>query len=335
MVANAGMIAIPDALPDQKYLMAKKQFFDQRREWNAIVAKEAREDHLMRYLAKAAAEVNEALPLLRGNYGDGCPASDAEAVLVLADWHYGMKADNIWNKYDTSVCVQRVAELREKAVRRLTLHHVKRLHIFVLGDMANGAIHVTSRVASEESVVDQLMHVSEMLAEFISVLSGYVEETNVYCTYGNHMRTVQNSKDSIHADNMERIIPWWLKERFYARSDVWVDVGNGRDSMLHANVCGHEVCAVHGDLDNDRDAGLVLSQMYERAFGKKLEYVLTGHYHHLRDAEQYGITSIQAGSLCGTDEYAQKNRLFATPSQPLLIFTPEDALDAIYHIKVV
>ena len=332
MVADAGLLDVPNT--ENKYrdeYIAKKQFFDQRREYNAVLAREAREDHLLECLRESAEKLNEQMPLLNKT-GELYPDLSTEAVLVLTDWHYGMVANNVWNKYDTNICKERLEELRHKVIDKLALHDVAILHVLVLGDMANGAIHVTSRVAAEEHVVDQLMQVSELIAEFVDDLANRVQYTQIYCTYGNHMRTVPNKKDSIHADNMERIIPWWLAQRFKTRDDVVV-AETGKDEMLRAVVCGAEVCAVHGDLDGGKDAALALSQMYERAFGRKMQYLFTGHYHSMLDTENYGITSIRAGGMCGVDEYAKNARLFSTPSQTLAIFDRGE-LDALYHIRL-
>lgn len=330
MAADAGMLAVPSTYRDE--YIAKKQFYDQRREYNAILAREAREDHLMECLRETANHMNSELPLLKRPGGNIETASDTEAVLVLTDWHYGMVVDNLWNRYDTFICKERLEELRWKVVERLQRHHVSILHVLVLGDMCNGAIHVTSRVAAEENVVDQLMHVSELIAEFVSDVANFVPYTQIYATYGNHMRTVPNKKESIHADNMEKIIPWWLSERFKNREDVVV-CETGKDELLRAVVCGCEVCAVHGDLDGGKDAVLALSSMYERAYGRKMQYLFTGHYHSVLDTENYGITSIRAGGLCGTDEYAKNARLFSEPSQTMAIFE-RGSLDALYHIRL-
>jgi len=126
----------------------------------------------------------------------------------------------VWETYDTDICISRAAELCIAATQRLRLHRCKVAHIVLLGDMAHGAIHTSARVASEELVCDQIMNVSEVLAQFISMIADNVESTCVHSTYGNHLRTVQIKDDNIHADNMEKIIPWWLKQRLKDRSDV-------------------------------------------------------------------------------------------------------------------
>lgn len=334
MAADAGMLSISESTNDtyREQYIAKKQFYDQRREYNNLLTREAREANLMGFLKDAVKELNKQCPLIhRGVLPD--PLGKNEAVLVLSDWHYGMVADNIWNRYNTEICRRRVDALKEKVIQRIQLHNISKLYVFVLGDMCNGAIHVTSRVASEEHVVDQLIHVSEMIAELIGELSDYVLAVDVHCTYGNHMRTVQNKFDSIHADNMERIIPWWLKERF-ADTDHVVVKNTGADEMIHAFVCNrHQVCGVHGDLDGEKYSVLTLAQMHERAYGIKPDYLFSGHYHSLNDTECCDITSIRAGGLCGTDEFAKNKRLFSAPSQTLAIFNDE-GLDALYHIKL-
>lgn len=332
MVAEAGMLAGSDDQTDyEKVYEAKKQFYDQRREFNTLLVREAREEHLMNTLRDAAMHIGNEYPLLPKCIEPDETRKD-EAVLVLTDWHYGMVSDNIWNEYNTEICRQRLGVLRDKVIERLLLHKVNVLHVFVLGDMANGAIHVTSRVSAEEKVVEQLMHVSELIAQFVSEMSNYVSDVKIYCTYGNHMRTVQNKHDSIHADNMERIIPWWLKERLRGCDRIEV-CDTGRDEIIRAVVNGAEVCGVHGDLDGGKDAMLVIGQLYERAYGAKMKYMFYGHLHSVDIKENYGITSIRAGGLCGTDEFAKNARLFSEPCQTLAIFSCGE-IDALYNISV-
>ena len=114
--------------------------------------------------------------------------SENEALLCVSDWHLGMVTDNIWNKYDIETCLDRVGVLYHKSKNYLRLNNVNKLHIMVLGDLINGAIHSTVRVASEENTCDQLIHASELLAELVNRLSHYVNEVHVYSTYGNHAR---------------------------------------------------------------------------------------------------------------------------------------------------
>lgn len=310
---------------------AKKQFYDQRREYNKMLTSNARADHLAEKLIEAA----HVAPLV--NYSDKFTfvdnGSEKDAVLILSDWHYGQVSDNIWNQYNVEICEKRVSVLFEKVYGALREHHVGTLHVVLLGDLINGAIHTTCRVASEENTCDQIMHVSELLAHFISALSVCVGHLKVYSTYGNHARTIQNKNDSIHSDNMERIIPFWLKQRLKNNDKVDV-VDSDYYEFVYMDVCGHNVVCTHGDLDKFKNIGATINNLFTKKYGKTIDYTFSADKHHLESFEQFGVESTLVGSLCGVDEYANNKRLYSNPMQTLCIFTPNDGKLCSYNIKL-
>lgn len=310
---------------------AKRQLFDQRREYNKLLVSDARADHLTERLIEAA----NLVPLqdYSNMFTFNNNLTDEEAVLCLSDWHYGQVTNNIWNIYNTKICKERVVNLFDKVANALQEHEIKTLHIVLLGDFVNGAIHTGSRVAAEENTCEQLMHVSEILANLINALSVYVGNINVYSTYGNHARTIQHKDDSIHADNMERVIPWWLKQRL-ANNDKINIVDSEFYEFIYFNVCGYNVVCTHGDLDRFRDIGVTINSLFSKKFGTTIDYTFSGDKHHLEAFEQFGIESHLVGSLCGTDEYANNKRLYSNPMQTLCIFTPEDGKLCTYNIKL-
>ena len=309
----------------------KKQVADQRREYNKMLVSDARADHLTEKLIEAA----NAVPL--NNYKDlfryKSDTGTKEAILVCSDWHYGQVSDNIWNKYNTEICLQRVSKLFDKVYDALMVHNINRLHIVLLGDLINGAIHTGSRVASEENTCEQLMHVSEIIANFINTLSPCVNEINVYSTYGNHARTVQNKNDSIHSDNMERIIPFWLKQRLQNNHKVTI-VDSDYYEFIYLNVCGYNIVCTHGDLDSFKNLGVVVNSLFSKKYGKTIDYTFSGDKHHLESFEQFGVESALVGSLCGTDEFANNKRLYSNPMQTLCIFNKDDGKLCTYNIKL-
>lgn len=310
---------------------AKKQFQDQRREYNKILTMDARSDHLTEELISIA----KALPIRGLNNFSDIPVveSGKEAILVLADWHYGEVSNNIWNKYDTDICKQRVQKLYEKASQYLKHHRVEKLHIMLLGDEIHGAIHSSCRVMSEENTCEQLIHVSEILAEFINELSSKVNHIDVYSTYGNHARTIQNKDDSIHSDNMERIIPWWIRQRLQNNNRVNI-IDSDYYEFIAFNVCGYNVVGCHGDLDKVKNFGVVVNTIFSKLYGKTIDYTFLADKHHIEEFEQLGIESVLVRSLCGADEYSNNKRLYSSPGQTLVIFTPEDGRQCTYNIKL-
>ena len=325
--------AYSDTLKEQidEFHKAKQQFYDQRREYNKMLISDARADHLMEKLIEAA----NIAPLqdYSGAFIFKNEASREEAVLCLSDWHYGQVSNNIWNEYNTEICLQRVSKLFDKIAGVLCERNVKVLHIALLGDFVNGAIHTGCRVAAEENTCEQLMHVSEILANFINEISVYVDAVCVYSTYGNHARTIQNKNDSIHSDNMERVIPWWLKQRLQSNYKVNV-VDSEYYEFIYLNVCGYNVACCHGDLDRFKDLGMIVNNLFSKKYGKTIDYTFSGDKHHLESFEQFGIESALVGSLCGTDEFANNKRLYSNPMQTLCIFTPEDGKLCTYNVKL-
>ena len=308
---------------------AKKQFQDQRREYYKLLAKDARFDHIETELIHAANKLNSTKNL--SNDVSCYLDANNEAVLCLADWHFGLTTENIWNTYNIKICIDRVNALFNKAKNYLRLHNVNKLHIMLLGDFIHGSIHTGVRVASEECTCEQLMDVSELLAEFISGLSEYVNEVYVYSTYGNHARTIQKKEDSVHKDNMERIIPWWLNCRLKGNQKIHIE-DNSLYEFIYLKTCGHDIVGVHGDLENFRKLGIDMHTLFSKKYGIDVEYVFSGDKHHFESNDYYGIDNVMVSSLCGTDDYANGKRLYSKAGQTLCIFNKEDGKVCTYNI---
>lgn len=318
---------------DKKELKLKKEqqkLRDQRREYTKVLAADSRSENLYDRLVEAASKLDSTVGRLKFNVRPAI-VGKSEAVLVLGDWHYGLVTTNVYNRYNTNICKARIQRVVSQAVDRITLHQCHTLHVVVLGDLFHGAIHTGTRVASEELVCDQLMQVSEILAQTICELNQHVENTYVYVTYGNHGRTVQKKKDSVHRDNMERIVPWWLTQRLKDNKSIHIMEDNGTE-FLFIDAAGHELCAAHGDQDSVKSSPRLLAALFYKRFGKNIEYVLLGDKHHHESFEELGVTAVVCGSLCGSDDYANGKRLYSTPSQLLLIVSPDVGIDAEYKL---
>ena len=312
---------------------AKKQFEDQRREWKKLETKDARFDHLIERMIGAVNHLCDVKPLFVNDTPTSMIHSCKDAVLCLADWHLGMVTENIWNKYNVDICYQRVSQLVEKTIQYLRQHRVDTLHILLLGDAAHGAIHTSCRVASEEEVCDQLMQVSELIAEVVNKLSEEVSEVNVYSTYGNHLRTVQNKNDSSHSDNMEKIIPWYLEQRLQNNNRVNI-IRSDYYEFIYLNVFGYDIVAAHGDLEKFKSFGVTVNTLFTKKYGVTIDYTISADKHHIEEFETMGIESVLVRSLCGTDAYANGIRAYSAPGQTLMIFSPEEGRECTYNIKL-
>lgn len=309
----------------------KRQVSDQRREYNKLLVSDARSENLMEKLIESANRLNEERPLDFTEYIDS--VTSKEGLVFCADWHYGMVTDNIWNKYNTKICKERVVKFTKKVKEYLSLNKIGKVHLVLLGDAAHGAIHSTCRVASEEDTCDQLMHVSELMADMIEEISKSTNEIVVYSCYGNHLRTIQDKMDSIHSDNMEKIIPWWLTQRLKKNPKISI-VESEFKEFTKLNVLGYNICCVHGDLENFKNLGVTVNTIFSRLYGETIDYTVSADKHHLEEFEAFDIENILVRSLCGTDDYSNGKRLYSKAGQTLMIFNNEDGRESTYNIKL-
>ena len=311
----------------------KRKLYDQRREYNKLLISDARAEHLCDELVKSANTLNDEKPLVFKEKWFK-PNTHKQAVLCWADWHYGMVTDNIWNTYNTEICRERVKNLVEITKEFIELNKIDVLTILTLGDFAHGCIHTGCRVQSEEDVCDQLMHVAELMAEAINELSSVVNHIDVYSCYGNHMRTIQNKNDSIHSDNMEKVIPWWLRQRLQNNTKVEI-IESEYKEFTRVNILGTHICAVHGDLERDfKKIGVTINTIFSKKFGETIDYTISADKHHIEEFEQMGIKSVLVPCLCGTDDHANNGRLYSDAGQTLMIFNDVYGRESTYHIPL-
>lgn len=315
---------------DRLYI-ARRQLSDQRREYNKKLVDIGRRENLQEKLIESAQKLNVECPLLDTLLP--YPVSDKEALLVLTDWHYGMITDNIWNTYNVEICKARVKEIVAKTIEYVELFNINILHVVFCGDAIHGHIHVSCRVASEENTVDQLIHVSELMAETLNELSQYVNNVEFYTCCGNHARTIERKDDCPNADNLERILGWWIEQRLQNNHKVKVHYSEYKEFTL-INILGYNVCCVHGDLDNIRDAATTLNTLFTRKFGKSIDLIVSGDKHHSEEFERFNIDTVIVRSLCGTDEYANNKRLYSSPGQTLMIFNKDEGRECTRNIIV-
>lgn len=310
----------------------KRKLFDQRREYNKLLASDARSEHLTECMIEAANALNEKYPLIEKG-GFPFTKDGKQAVICFADWHYGMTTNNIWNTFNTEICRRRVEKCVEYMCKYIKEHNVKIARVCLLGDFCAGAIHSTCRVQAEEDTCDQIMNVAEILAQAIHNISQCVDFVYVYTNYGNHLRTVQKKEESIYTDNMEKIIPWWLEQRLKQNKKIIIAYSAHREFTCF-DVFKYTICCVHGDIFNFRDIGITANTVFSKKFGYNIDYTISGDKHHLEEFAQYGIESILVRSLCGTDDYAANKHLYDKPGQTMIIFNKEYGRECTYHIPL-
>lgn len=247
------------------------------------------------------------------------------AILCLSDWHLGAIVDNQFNYYDVDVAKERAYTIRDKAITYCMNHDVTDLVVEINGDMIDGAIHVSSRVAQEENTLEQIVTIVDLLAKVISSMKPYFHSIKVVTTLGNHGRLTPNKKDCSTGENFEMIIPHWLRDK-KEMEDITIIESYGTGFAKY-NIGNKVICVSHGD--NDKLATVIGD--FSKLFGEVPNEIHLGHTHGYKDINDCNVYVSVNGSLIGSNDYSLGLRKVTAPSQNLIIYENNDR--CIYELK--
>lgn len=292
--------------------MAKVRYRDERNALNRSLRDQARVDELYDLVKSSAGSLAELKPL---KYVPSGEPGDAEAILMLSDWHIGQEASNFYNTYNLGVARNRVMRVVSQAVDYCKTNKVRTLHVLNLGDLIEGIINTNARIEQSTDMVSQLMYASELLAEALAILQSAAPRVTYRFVTDNHSRANQDKHVSIAKENFNRITTWWVKERMKGSGvefiDDNLDIGLGRFTLNN----GLKVAFMHGH-EGRKERTL---QELVGATQDWTDVVCIGHWHNPAEHVYQNMRLFVNGSLCGTGPYALGCRLFTKPSQKMII----------------
>ena len=299
---------------------------------NAYMRRIAREETIIEIAKNAVDKISKSKPLVLTPSSDMVENTDAEAIAVISDWHYGIEVNNHWNKFNPDVCIHRVRKYLEKLLQTCELFNITRIHLVNLSDLIAGRIHATIRLESREDVISQTIHVSEILAQFINELTQRGYDVEYYDCLDNHSRLEPIKSDSLDLESLVRIIPWYLKERFKGEDRFTIHTNEYSDDIITFTVLDglYDIGAVHGHKDRPQQVIQNLTLMTKKNF----DLILTAHLHHWAGDETNRTIQISNGSLMGTDSYAKDLRLDSQPSQNIIVATKDSVCDYIRRVPL-
>lgn len=288
---------------------------DARREYNKELRAEARYENLVNIMKDCLSDV------VTSNIEFGRKHLHIEnkkskyAILMLSDWHYGALCDSQWNYYDTNVAKERAEQLVAKTQSYILSLGITDLIVEINGDMCEGMINIGDRVASEESVVEQIINVSKLLSKCILSLKPYVNSIKVVTTLGNHGRLTPNRKEQAdERENFEMLIPEFL--RLTLGDDVPIVTSQGLDFVKY-EFDDKIICLSHGHHDKTKSA---IDNMI-RVYKVVPDEIHLGHWHHMSDLNDSNIHVVVNGSIKGVDDFGLKaTRCTTQPSQNLIVY---------------
>lgn len=299
---------------------------DQKREYRKLIQNQARFEQIQEDVYKAVLELEKKKPL---QFHTINPKNELNkhGLALFSDWHYGMEVNNSTNTFNKKVFNERVEKLVNKIIEYGQMNKINTLHVGQLGDLLAGTIHVSTRVQSNEDVIEQTKYVSEVLSEVLAKLANEFNEIKYYNVIGNHGR-IGNKHDVGIKENFEYLIPWFLEARLKGFNNI--EIITDTDGYVPTKIFNDEIVLVHGNFDRVDQCVTRLPQM----LGYVPNYIIGGHVHHNYEKEYGATTVLVNGSLIGADDYAMQGRYGAKPSQKFLVFDEHEGLQCTYIIKL-
>lgn len=288
---------------------------DARREYNKELRAEARYENLVNIMKDCLSDVATSNIEFGKKHLHIENKKSKYAILMFSDWHYGALCDSQWNYYDTNVAKERAEQLVVKTQSYILSLGITDLIVEINGDMCEGMINIGNRVASEESVVEQIINVSKLLSKCILSLKPYVNSIKVVTTLGNHGRLTPNRKEQAdERENFEMLIPEFL--RLTLGDDIPIVTSQGLDFVKY-EFDDKIICLSHGHHDKTKSA---IDNMI-RVYKVVPDEIHLGHWHHMSDLNDSNIHVVVNGSIKGVDDFGLKaTRCTTQPSQNLIVY---------------
>lgn len=300
---------------------------DERASYSRMLRKDATNDAVLDLFRE---EIRRAVPP-KVQLPVTTKSSDNSVYAMLSDIHYGLTFDNYAGSYDSEIAEQRVMQYARKIVEIGEANEASTCYVSLMGDMISGNIHSTIRVENRENVIEQVVGVSELVSSFLYYLAEHFEDVFVNSVDGNHSRVEAKSDDSLRAEKLDALIPWYCKTKLENVHNIDF-LPNKIDSTIGSfDIKDKFYVCVHGDMDNNLKTAV---QRIERLSGRKVDYILAAHL-HVPEMRMEDVGYIRNGSVCGSgDEYTFKKRLFSGAAQVCLVLDDTGSVESIHSVAL-
>lgn len=251
-----------------------------------------------------------------------------DLLIHFTDIHTGIEINNWKNVFNEEVLKQRVEKYTSDILDIRVLHQSQNAHI-VIGEVISGLIHNNLRLQNNMDLMEQFKYISELISAMLIRLANNFNHIYVYTTQGNHSRIIAKKEDALDGENMDILLPFYLKARLQNIENVSICDNAIEPEIAMFNIRGNNVFAAHGH--KDKPANVV--QNFTMMFGIKPDIVLLGHRHTNGLTTVFDTKVIESGCVSGTDAYAVSIRKTNKPEQTVSV-VGDNGLICLYDIQL-
>ena len=254
--------------------------------------------------------------------------SSTDLLCHLTDIHTGIEIHNWKNDFDEEILKLRIEKFTSDILDIRGQHDSENCYL-VIGEILSGLIHSNLRLQNNMDLMEQFKYISELISAMLTRMANHFNHIYVYVTPGNHSRVSPKKEESLDGENMDVLLPFYLKARLQNIENISICDNNIEPEIAMFNIRGNNVFAAHGHKDNP--ASVV--QNFTMMFRIKPDIVLLGHRHTNGLTTVYDTKVIESGCVSGSDQFAMSIRKANRPEQTVSVIG-EDGLICLYDIKL-
>lgn len=303
----------------------RQKLSDARVEYNRQIRQEARKESYSEMVKRIICENVEPTNLKVQYHTFN---SNTDLLVHLTDIHTGIEINTWNNKFNQDILKERIEKFTSEILKIRDLHKSENCYL-VIGEILSGIIHNNLRLQNNMDLMEQFKYVSELISAMLIRIANHFNHIYVYVTPGNHSRVSPKKEDSLDGENMDVLLPFYLKAKLQNINNIDICENNIDPEIAMFNIRGNNVFASHGHKDNP--ASVV--QNFTMMFGIKPDIVLLGHRHLNGLTTVYNTKVIESGCCSGTDQYAMSIRKTNRPEQTVSV-VGQDGLVCLYDIQL-
>ena len=328
---DAGWVNEPteDTISDSDELIAMRKerikLSDARVDYNRLIRQEARKesyaDMVKNIICQNVEPINIPVHYTLFN-------SSTDLLCHLTDIHTGIEIHNWKNDFDEEILKHRIEKFTSDILDIRGQHGSENCYL-VIGEILSGLIHSNLRLQNNMDLMEQFKYISELISAMLIRMANHFNHIYVYVTPGNHSRVSPKKEEALDGENMDVLLPFYLKARLQNIENISICDNNIEPEIAMFNIRGNNVFAAHGHKDNPSS----VVQNFTMLFGIKPDIVLLGHRHTNGLTTVYDTKVIESGCVSGTDQLAMSIRKANRPEQTVSVIG-EDGLICLYDIKL-
>ena len=303
----------------------RQKLSDARIEYNRQIRQEARKESYSEMVKRIICENVEPIDLKVQYHTFN---SNTDLLVHLTDLHTGIEINTWNNTFNQDILKERIEKFTSEILKISDLHKSENCYL-VIGEILSGIIHNNLRLQNNMDLMEQFKYVSELISAMLIRIANHFNHIYVYVTPGNHSRISPKKEDSLDGENMDVLLPFYLKAKLQNINNIDICENNIDPEIAMFNIRGNNVFASHGHKDNP--ASVV--QNFTMMFGIKPDIVLLGHRHLNGLTTVYDAKVIESGCCSGTDQYAMSIRKTNRPEQTVSV-VGQDGLVCLYDIQL-